>query len=99
MIMKPAEIQDAFAAFLDTFDSITGQPRDNDLTRLVKNTLRELVNIPSDRKKVKHNLIGLVLSNAGYEVSHEGHIFLVPAKRPSIYDKDIKDDALLVVRV
>ena len=65
--MKPTEIQASFAALLDTFDPITGQPTDGDLTRLNLACLSALVPIPFDREKGKHNLMGLLLADADYE--------------------------------
>ena len=61
--MKSAKIQAAFAALLDTFEPITGQPTDKDMTRLKISILQQVVPIPFDRELGLHNLMGLVLSS------------------------------------
>ena len=65
--MKPAKIQAVFtAALLDTFQPITDQPTDDDMTRLKSIILQQVVPIPFDGELGKHNLMSLVLSKADY---------------------------------
>ena len=64
--MKSAETQAAFAALLDTFKPIVGQPTDEDLTRLKSSILQQVVPIPFDLELGEHNLMGLVLTDAEY---------------------------------
>ena len=64
--MKTTEVQAAFAALLDTFEPISGQPTDEDLTRLRRVALSALVPIPYDREKGKHSLMGLLLNDDEY---------------------------------
>ena len=96
--MKTSETQAAFAALLDTFEPISGQPTDNDLTRLRIKSLSVLVPIPFDRQLGKHSLMGLILSNAKCEARHDGLTFPSYKKRPAIYDTTIADDTKAGVR-
>ena len=96
--MKTTEVQAVFAALLDAFEPISGQPTDKDLTRLRQVALSALVPIPFDREKGKHTLLGLLLSDAEYRLRHAGVEFPSYARRPGIYDKTIDDDAKAGVR-
>ena len=62
--MKSTKIQAAFAALMDTFKPITGQPTDDDLTCLKSSILQQVVPIPFDLELGEHNLMGLVLPDA-----------------------------------
>ena len=64
--MKTTKIQASFVALLDTFEPITGQPTDKDLTRLNIVCLSAIVPIPFDRELDQHNLMGLLLSDVDY---------------------------------
>ena len=91
--MKTTEVQAEFAALLDAFEPISGQPTDKDLTRLRRVALSALVPIPYDREKGKHSLIGLLLTDDEYHARY-GTAFPVEAsKHPAIYDDDIAADA------
>ena len=86
--MKTTEVQAEFAALLDNFEPINGQPTDEDLTRLRQVALSALVPIPYDREKGKHSLLGLLLNDDKYSTRHGNVEFPVDAvKRPAIYDK------------
>ena len=87
-----------FAALLDTFKPISGQPTDKDLTRLRLESISVLVHIPFDWQLGKHSLMGLILSNAKYEARHEGLRFPSYKKQSVIYDTIIADDAVAGVR-
>ena len=95
--MKTTEIQAAFAALLDTYKPSSGQPTDKDLIYLQNDSLGVLVPISFDRELGNHNLMGLMLEDAEYKVSHEGLIFPNYNKRPVIYDNSIDDAALVGV--
>ena len=91
--MKTTEVQAAFVALMDTFKPISGQPTDEDLTRLNLANLSLIVPIPFDRQLGVHNLMGILLADDEY-IKHKGTVF--PAyKRPPIYDMDIPLTALL----
>ena len=96
--MKTTEVQAAFAALLDAFKPISGQPTDEDLTRLRRAALSALVPIPYDKEKGKHLLLGLLLTDDEYHARY-GTAFPVKAsKRPAIYDESIAVDATADVR-
>ena len=96
--MKTTEVQATFAALLDTFEPISGQPTDEDLTRLRRAALSALVPIPYDRVKGKHSLLGLLLTDVEYKARY-GIIFPAEASdRPAIYDENIAADAKAGVR-
>eukprot|EP00957_Ditylum_brightwellii_P000273 21416-Ditylum_brightwellii.AAC.1 len=85
--MKPSEIQAVFAALLDTFKPITGQPADKDLTHLKSALLGAVVPITFDSELGTHNLMGLVLSNTNYKVQHNDTAFPAYLTRPGAYPK------------
>ena len=90
--MKSTEIQAAFAALLETFEPITGQPTDEDLTRLKNGILQQVVPIPFDTELGAHNLMGLVLTDAEY-LNILGGTATFPAylTRPKAYPELAKD--------
>ena len=91
--MKTIEVQAAFAALLDAFEPMSGQPTDKDLTRLHQVALSALVPIPYDREKGKHSLLGLFLTDDEYHARY-GTAFPVEAsKRPAIYNDNIAASA------
>ena len=91
--MKNTKVQAAFAALLDVFEPISGQPTDEDLTRLRRVALSTLVPIPYDREKGKHSLLGLLLTDDEYNARY-GTAFPVEASnQPAIYDKGIAETA------
>ena len=83
--MKSAKIQAAFAALLETFEPITGQPTDEGMTLLKSTLLGAVVPIPFDLELGKHNLMGLVLSNAKYKKRHDNKPFPAYLTRPKAY--------------
>ena len=70
--MKTTKIQASFAALLDTFEPTSGQPTDEDLTRLRNKSFSVLVHIPFDQELDKHSLMGLILNYAKYKARHDG---------------------------
>ena len=90
--MQTTKVQAVFAALLDAFEPISGQPTDKDLTRLRQVALSAIVPIPFDREEGKHSLLGLLLSNDEYRLRHKDIAFPSYAKRPGIYNKTIGDD-------
>ena len=95
--MKPTEIQAVFAALLDTFEPINGQPTDDDLTRLQNSALGVFVPISFDRELGRRNLMGLMLSVVKYKGGYEDLPFPSYFKRPVIYNGTIVDEATLGV--
>jgi hypothetical protein len=82
--METTEIQAMFVALLDAFEPITGQPTDEDLTRLKLACLSALVPIPFDRELGKHNLMGLLLSDNEYKERNINGVMFPSYDRPAI---------------
>ena len=95
--MKSDEIQSLFAAKLETYAPIEGQPSDPDLSNLRETITALLLPIAYDGEKGVHNLVGLIMDEDAYKSRH-GKNFLTPS-RPEIYGVDIPIDALNAVRV
>ena len=86
--MKTTKVQAEFAALLDAFEPISGQPTDKDLTRLRQVALSALVPISYDREKGKHLSLGLLLNDDKYCARHGDVEFPSDAaKRLVIYGK------------
>ena len=83
--MKPVKIQAASVALLDTSEPITGQPTDEDTTRLKSIILQQVAPIPFDGELGKHNFMGLVLSEADYKACQNGATFPAYQTRPGAY--------------
>ena len=90
--MKSTEIQAAFAALLETFEPITGQPTDEDLTCLKSSILQQVVPIPFDTELGEHNLMGLILTDDEYTDILGGEAtFPAYLTRPKAYPELKKD--------
>ena len=92
--MTPEEITALFATAATTFETIVGQPTDDDLTALRDVLYPLLLDIPYDEDGT-HNLIGLIEPPASYTTTW-GAPFPRP-NRPPAYPA-IDDDASAVVR-
>ena len=93
--MTPEEITHIFATAATTFQPITGQPTDNDLTALRDVLYPLLLDIPyNDQPGGMHNLIGLIKPTTTY-VARWHAAFPIPPK-PATYPA-IPDDATPVV--
>ena len=92
--MTPEEITTLFATAATTFQPITGQPTDDDLTALRDVLYPLLLDIPYDMDGT-HNLIGLIEPTPSYTTTW-GTPFPIPP-RPPAYPA-IADDASAVVR-
>ena len=85
--MKTEEFQLLFAARLDVFEPILGQPTDADLKKLRKELTSILLPLPYDVYKGIHNLMGLVMEKNDYKVRC-GDKF-PNTTRPAVYNEDI----------
>ncbi len=92
--MTPEEITTSFATAVASFQSIVGQPTDNDLTALCKVLYPLLFEILYD-KPGTHNLIGIIEPTASYAATW-GAAFPVPICPPTY--PVIANDATPVVR-
>ena len=89
--MKSDKIQSLFAAQLETYAPIEGQPSDLDLSALRETLTAPLLPIEYDEEKGVHRLVGLIMNEDAYKKRH-GANFPTPT-RPDIYDLDILIDA------
>ena len=89
--MKSDEIQLLFAAQLETFAPIEGQPLDPDLSAMQETLTALLLPIAYDGENGVHNLVGLIMKEDAYNMRH-GTNFPTPT-RLAIYDLDILIDA------
>ena len=92
--MSPEEITALFAAAATTFQRITHQPSDDDLTALRETLYPLLLEIPYDEAG-SHNLIGLIEPTASYTATW-GAAFPIPDRPPA--NPPVPDDASAVVR-
>ena len=82
--MKLEEIQLLFAARLDIFNSIWGQPTNTDLKRLRDELIMILLPIPYDVEKGIHNILGLVMDKEYYK---QRYCTKLPTPtKPAVYD-------------
>ena len=93
--MTPDEIFAKFSAALDTFEPITNQLLDSDLTRLREAIAPLLLQIPYEEMCGTHNLIGIVRAKPEY-LKHYGEAFPEPT-RVGAYDLEIDDNATAVI--
>ena len=68
--MKPEESQFLFAARLDVFDPVLGQPTDTDLTWICEEITTILLPLLYDVEKGIHNLMGLIMDEDYYKVRY-----------------------------
>ena len=94
--MKPDEVQSLFAARLDVFDPILGQPTDADLTRLRKELTSIFLPLLYDMEKVIHNLMGLVMDEDDCKVRYGANF--PKTTRPTVYNEDISNNTTNVVQ-
>ena len=94
--MNPEEVQFLFAAQLEVFDPISGQPTDADLTRLREDLTLILIPPPYNVEKGIHNLMGIVMDKDYYKVLYGAKF--PKTTRPSVYDKDISNNSTNVVQ-
>ena len=94
--MNIEEVQSLFAARLDVFDPILGQPTNADLTRLREYLTTILLPLPYFLEKEIHNLMGIVLDKDYYKQRY----FSNSPKpiNPSVYDEMIPNNATNLVQ-
>ena len=89
--MNPEEIQSIFAARIDLFKPISGNPIDADLTCLHEDLTTTLLPLPYDVENVIHNILGLVMDKEDYKQSYRTKFPTLT--KPSVYDEKILDNA------
>jgi hypothetical protein len=96
--MTPDTITRLFKEAYDTFPPLEGKPTDDDLLAIREMLLPLLMVIPYDQLKGIHSLMAILTEAAKYETEHGNAKFVCPARLP-LYDKNIANDAMTVVRV
>ena len=96
--MTPDAITRLFKEAYDTFPPLDGKPTDGDLLAIRECILPLLMVIPYDQLKGTHLLTAILTDAAKYESKHGNAKFVCPIRLP-LYDKNIADDAMTVVRV
>ena len=89
--MKPDELLTLFGAQLEVFEPIVGQPTNGDITRLREVITSLLYPIPYDGDDQKHNLLGIIMSDAAYTARYT--TTFPPPDHVNHYDSTIADDA------
>ena len=94
--MNPEEVQSLFAAQLNVFDPISGNPTDADLAQLCEELITNLIPLPYNVEKVIHNLLGLVMYKEYYEQRYCSK--LPTSTKPAVYNESIPNNATNVAR-
>ena len=94
--MTPDKIVAKFAMAINHFEPITVQPSDTNLTRLREAVAPLLLQIPYNKTRGEHNLIGIIRSKTAY-VKRYGKAFPEP-KRVRAYNLEIDDETTAVVQ-
>jgi len=82
----------------DTFPPLEGKPTDDNLLAIKEYLLPLLMVISYDQLKGIHSLTAILTEAAKYKAEHGNAKFVRPVRLP-LYDKNIADDAITVVRV
>ena len=94
--MKPEEVQLLFAAQLDVFDPILGQPTDTELMQLRKELTLIPSPLPYDLEKGIHKMMGLVMDEDDCKVRYGANF--PKTTRPTVYNEDISNNTTNVVQ-
>jgi hypothetical protein len=96
--MTPKAITLLFWEAHKAFPPLKGKPLDNNLTTIRETLLPILMEIPYDQLGGVHSLTAILTDPGRYAADHGGSTFVRPS-RLRLYDKNIANDALTVVRV
>jgi hypothetical protein len=96
--MTPEAITLLFREARETFPPLEGKPLDDDLTSIRETLLPILMEIPYDQLGGVHSLTAILTDPGRYAANHGGSTFVCPSRLP-LYDKNIPNNALTVVRV
>jgi hypothetical protein len=96
--MTPDAITRLFKEAYDTFPPLEGKPTDDGLLAIQECILPLLMVIPYDQLEGIHSLMAILTEAAKYESEHGNATFVRPVRLP-IYDKNIANDAMTVIRV
>ena len=96
--MTPSAITLLFKEARDAFPPLEGKPTDDDLLSIRETLLPILMEIPYDLLGGVHSLTAIITEAVSYAADHGGSAFVRPSRLP-LYDKNIADNALTIVRV
>ena len=96
--MTPKAITLLFREACKAFPTLDGKPSDNNLTMIQETLLPILMEIPYDQLGGVHFLTAILADPGRYAADHGGSTFIQPSRLP-LYDKNIADNALTIVRV
>jgi hypothetical protein len=96
--MTPDAITCLFKEAYDTFRPLKGKPTDDNLLAIWEALLPLLMVIPYDQLNGIHSLTAILTEAAKYEAKHGNSKFVRPIRLP-LYDKNIANNAMTVVRV
>jgi hypothetical protein len=96
--MTPNAITLLFKEAHKAFPPFKGKPTDNNLTAIRETLLPILMEIPYDQLGGVHSLTDILMDLLRYAANHGGATFKCPACL-QLYDKNITDDATIVVHV
>ncbi len=96
--MTPEAIRLLFWEACEAFPPFEGKPLDDNLTMIRETLLLFLMEISYNQLGGVHSLTAILTEPARYPTNHGGSTFVRPS-RLLLYDKNIADDALTVVRV
>ena len=93
--MNPEEVQFLFAARIDGFEPILGQPTDAGLKQLCEELMRILLPLPFDVVKGIHDSMGLGMDKYNYKQRYWAKF--PRTTKPAVYDDTIPNNATNVV--
>jgi hypothetical protein len=96
--MNADAITHLFKEAYNTFPPLKGKPTDDNLLAIREALLPLLMVIPYDQLLGAHSLTAILAEAAKNKADHGGTKFVRPS-RPPLYNKNIADDAMTVVRV
>ena len=96
--MTPEAITLLFREAREAFPPLKGKPLDNDLTTIRETLVLILTEIPYNQLGGVHSLTAILMEPGRYAANHGGSTFVRPSRLP-LYDKNIANDALTIVRV
>ncbi len=96
--MTPEAIMLLFREAREAFPPLEGKPSDDDLTTIRETLLPILIEIPYDQLGGVHSLMAILTDPGRYAANDGGSTFVLRSRLP-LYDKNIANNALTVIRV
>jgi hypothetical protein len=96
--MMPEAIMLLFREACEAFPPLKGKPSNDNLTTIRETLLPILMEIPYNQLGGVHSLRTILTDPGRYAANHGGSTFVHPSRLP-LYDKNIANNALTVVRI